>query len=204
MTYKFVFPLAAIAGLAACELPEENTLSRSDYRAFQADDDFARSLAITPADAIPTGTATYEGHIRSDATLEGQTGYQILGLLEMDIEISDTSSIAGAGDINGSITEVNLLDNRDDGFEDQSFNGALTVNGRVSQGQIDARADGLLTGVLSDIGSDTADWDLTLEGNLRDSTGEVATGSVFGGTDGANDTYDIQLLGGGRFYAERD
>ncbi|MEO9863716.1 MAG: hypothetical protein ABJO29_01230 [Yoonia sp.] len=204
MTYKFALPILAFAGLAACEIPDENTLSRADYRAFEADDSFARSLSITPAADIPAGSATYQGHIRSDATLEGQSGYQILGLLEMDVDISSTSSIDGAGEVNGSITEVNLLDNRDDGYEDQSFAGELTVNGRVSQGQIDARADGLLTGVLSDIGSDTADWDLTLEGNLRDSTGEVAAGSVFGGTDGTNDDYDLQLLGGGRFYAERD
>ncbi|MBB5720723.1 hypothetical protein FHS72_000327 [Loktanella ponticola] len=206
MTYKIAFTLIAVAGLAACEQPEDLTLNRADYRAFAADDEYARDrLSITPAGDIPTGKATYEGHIRSEATLNGEDDYLVLGLLDLTIDISDTSTTAGSGDVRGSISEVNLLDNNDKGFEDQAFSGNLTVSGRVVGGQIDARADGVLKGVLSDdVSRDSNGWDLTLEGNLRDDDAEVATGTIYGGTDGTTDDYNIQLQGGGRFYAERD
>lgn len=207
MTYKFAFPLIAIAGLAACELPDENTLSRADLRAFSADDVRASGLDFTPAADIPTGAATYEGHIRSDAIVNGADDYSILGLLEMNVDISDTSSRDGSGRISGTISDINLFDDNDDGFEDQSFGGDLSVRGDAREGRIDATATGVLDAVLDDtLFEQTSTWSLELDGDFVTDADAADTivGDISGGTTGAaTDDYDVLLTGTGKFLGER-
>lgn len=207
MTFRFPITLITLTGLAACALPAENTLSRSDLRAFTADDERAASLAFTPAADIPTGSATYEGHVRSAAIVNGEDDFDIAGLLELNIDISDTATRDGTGEITGSITQLNLFDDNDDGFDDQEFDGELSVSGRASEGRLNANATGVLGAVLSDtVIQDTSQWSIALDGDLRDDfeSADVATGAVSGGTSGAaTDDYAVTLTGGGRFYAER-
>lgn len=208
MSFRISITCAAIAGLAACALPEENTLNRSDLAAFTADDLRANSTALsfTPAADIPTGSATYEGHVRSAAIVNGEDDYNILGLLELEIDISDTATRDGTGTVRGSITDLNLLDDNADGFEDQAFDGDLSIAGNVDEGRIDATATGVLGAVLDDVVvQQTSTWSLNLDGDVKTDfdPGDVVAGSVSGGTTGsASDDYDVLLTGGGGFLAE--
>ena len=208
MALRVSVSIAVIAGLAACAQPVENSLSRSDLSAFSADDRRATSLSFTPADEIPTGSASYEGHVRSAAIVNGQADYDVAGLLELNINISDTATRQGSGEITGRITELNLFDDNDDGFDDQQFDGDLSIAGRVNEGRIEADATGVLGAVLANVFTEqTSTWDIALDGDLRDDLGraDVATGAISGGTAGAaTDEYDVRLTGGGRFYAERN
>ena len=210
MSYRISITCAAIAGLTACALPEENTLTRSDFAAFAADDLRANSTALsfTPAADIPTGSATYEGHIRSEAIVNGEDDYNILGLLELEIDISDTATRDGTGNVRGSITELNLFDDNDDGFEDQAFDGDLNIAGNVDEGRIDATATGVLGAVLDDVVVEqTSTWSLNLNGDVKTDfdAGDVVAGRVSGGTTGAaSDGYFVLLTGDGGFVAERE
>ena len=210
MAFRIFISCTAIVGLAACELPDENTLNRSDLAAFTADDIRANSTALsfTPASDIPTGSASYAGHIRSDAIVNGEDDFSVLGLLELDIDISGTATRDGTGTVSGSITELNLFDDDDNGFDDQSFDGDLRISGNVDEGRIDARATGVLGAVLDDVlVEQTSTWSLDLDGDLRTDfePADVASGRVSGGTTGtASDDYDVLLTGGGGFLAERE
>jgi hypothetical protein len=210
MTYKFTLPLiAAAASLSACAIPDDNTLNRSDLATFTADDRRANSTALsfTSASDIPTGSATYEGSVRSAAIVNGEDDYDILGLLALDIDISDTATRDGTGTVRGSITELNLLDDNDNGYEDQAFDGDLSIAGNVDEGRIDATATGVLGAVLADgLIEQTSTWSLDLDGDIKTDfeDGDVAAGSVSGGTTGrTSDGYDILLTGGGGFVAQR-
>jgi len=208
MTYKIAIPLIAVAGLTACAQPKDSTLNRADYRAFAADDQFAdRQLPRTAAADIPTGEATYAGHIRSNAILNNEDDYKILGDLELVIDIEPNASTTGSGDINGTITNINLLDDEDDGFEDQRFGGFLNVDGDVRSGEIEARATGVLDAVLGDVVTEQKSfWELELDGKfVTDLTeGDTIVGDVSGGTEGgSSDEYNIRLDGSGAFLGER-
>lgn len=211
MTFRISISIIAMVGVAACALPEDNTLSRSDLAAFTADDERANNLSgplsFTPAADIPTGSATYEGHVRSDAIVNGEDDYSILGLLELEVNIRDTTTQVGSGSIRGNITELNLIDENNDGFDDQAFTRDLSINGTINGGRIDATATGVLGAVLDDtISEQTSTWSLDLDGDVKTDfeAGDTLTGSISGGTAGASsDEYDVLLTGGGGFLAER-
>ena len=207
MTYRIILPMIAAASLAACELPNENTLSRADLRAFSADDIRASALDFTPAADIPTGAAVYSGHIRSGAIVNGESDYNILGLMEMGVDISSTSTRDGTGSITGSISSVNLFDDLNDGFEDQEFGGTLSIAGEARDGRIDATATGVLDAVLEDtLFEQTSTWSLDLNGNFVTDfeAGDTVVGSISGGTTGAaTDDYDVLLTGTSKFLGER-
>jgi len=206
MTRNSIFLFPAIALLSACATPEEATISRADVRAFAADDTRADALDFTPTANIPTGTATYNGHIRSDAIINSEDDYIVAGDLELNVDIADTAT--RSSNITGAITNVNVLDNNNDGFDDQRLRGELTLSGDASEGNIDAKAIGVLSGVFEDtIGDPSATWELDLNGRFRDDfeNADVVSGRVSGGTqDEFSDDYDVTLIGTGRFYGERD
>ena len=210
MTLRFSISIVALAAVAACAIPEDNTLTRSDLAAFTADDLRANSnaLSFTAPEDIPTGTATYEGHLRSAAIVNGEDDYDVLGLLALEVDISDAAAREGSGSIRGSITELNLFDDNDNGFEDQTFDGDLSISGTVNAGRIDATATGVLGAVLDDvIIEQTSTWRIDLDGDVRTDfeDGDTISGTVNGGTTGgATDDYSVTLTGGGGFVAERD
>lgn len=208
MTYKITLPLIMVAALSACELPDESTLNRSDLRAFAADDIRASKLDFTPAADIPTGAATYTGHIRSDAIVNGESDYSILGLMDLDVTISSTATRDGSGRISGEISDINLIDNNNDSFDDQAFGGKLTISGDAREGRIDATATGVLDAVLDDTFSkQTSTWSLDMKGDFVTDVedGDTITGTLTGGTTGtASDEYDVLLTGTGRFLGERE
>lgn len=210
MFFRLSIPLVTLASLAACELPQDNTLSRSDLAAFTADDLRANSnaLSFTPAADIPTGSATYAGHVRSPAILNGEDDYDILGLLDLEIDISETATRDGTGSVRGTISDLNIFDDNDNGFEDQSFDGDLTIVGNVDEGRIDATATGVLGAVFGDVlTQQTSVWSVNLDGDIKTDfeAGDTAAGIVTGGTNGtASNDYDITLTGGGSFLAERE
>lgn len=208
MTRRFTLPLIAFAGVTACALPEDNTLSRSDLAASVADESVARQLSFTPAADIPTGTATYAGHVRSAAIVNGEDDYDLLGQLDLEVDISATATRDGSGSVRGSITDLNLFDDNNNGFDDQALDGDLSVSGNINEGRFEANATGVLGAVLDDvIIEQTSTWSVNLSGDVRTDLepGDVISGTVNGGTTGtASDDYDITLTGGGGFVVERD
>jgi hypothetical protein len=203
MTYKFALPLIAAASLAACATPEEATLSRSDLAAFTADDVRARGLDYTDVADIPSGAATYEGHVRSDAIVNGEDDYSILGLMEMSVNLTSSATSR----VSGTITDINLIDDNDDGFDDQKFDGDLTISGDTESGRIEAQAIGVLDAVLADgISAQSSTWQLDLDGDFVDDfdSADTVVGDVNGGTTGtSSDEYTVLLNGNGAFYGER-
>ncbi len=208
MTFRFPILLTAIATLSACALPEETTLNRADFRAAEADDAFARTLDFTPEANIPAGEATYQGHIQSEAIVNGTDDFKVLGDLELSVDIADAGSRAGTSDVTGSITNLNLFDDANDGFDDQGLDGTLTLSGRTEGGRIDATATGVVEAVVADsLSEQRATWELNLDGDFRDNfeNADVVAGGVTGGTiGGGSDEYDLRLTGNGRFFGERD
>ena len=140
--------------------------------------------------------------------MNGEDDYDILGLLELDIDISGTATRDGTGTVSGTISELNLFDDNNNGFDDQAFDGDLSISGNVDEGRIDATATGVLGAVLEDVFFEqTSTWSLDLDGDLRTDfePADVASGRVTGGTTGtASDDYDVLLTGGGGFLAERE
>lgn len=206
ITPRLVVCLAATALVSACAMPEENTLNRADYRAAEADDAFARTLPFTDVADIPGGNATYDGHLRSEAIVNGQGNFKVLGDLSLGVDIAATGTRAGTGEVTGQITNINLFDDAEDGFDDQALTGDLTISGSTEGGRIDATATGVVGAVLADgpTGQD-ATWSVDLNGDFRSNfeNADVVAGSATGGTLGsASDQYDL-LLSGGRFYGER-
>lgn len=203
-----ILTLFALPLLAACELPDETTLNRADFRAAEADDAFARGLDFTPEENVPAGSATYNGQIYSEAIVNGTPDFKILGELAMTVDIAGSGTRAGTGDVGGTITNLNLFDDANDGFDDQGLDGDLTISGRTEAGRIDATATGVIGAVVADtISQQTATWELGLDGDFRDNfeSGDIVAGSVTGGTvGGTSDDYDLRLTGSGRFYGERD
>ena len=205
-TPRLLACLASTALVTACAMPEKNTLNRADYRAAEADDAFARTLPFTEVADIPGGNATYNGHLRSEAIVNGEGNFKVLGDLSLDVDIAESGSRAGTGEITGQIANLNLFDDAEDGFDDQALTGNLTINGSTEGGRIDATATGVVGAVLADgpTGQD-ATWSVDLNGDFRSNfeDADVVSGSATGGSIGsASDQYDL-LLNGGRFYGER-
>ncbi|MEL6641376.1 MAG: hypothetical protein AAFP98_08710 [Pseudomonadota bacterium] len=204
---RILLCLTTTALVSACALPKENTLNRADFRAAEADDAFARNLDFTPADRIPPGEATYEGTVHSDAIVNGVDDFKVLGDLELSVDIAEAGSRAGTSDVTGSITNLNLFDDAENGFDDQRLGGTLTLSGRTDGGRIDARATGVVDAVVADtIGRQSATWQLDLDGDFRDNfeNADVVSGDVSGGTvGGSTDDYDVLLTGDGGFFGER-
>ena len=200
--------LIALPFLAACETPEKTTLNRADFRAAEADDAFARTLDFTPEENVPAGVATYNGHVQSEAIVNGVPNFKVLGDLAMTVDIAATGTRAGSGDVGGTITNLNLFDDANDGFDDQGLDGDLTIVGTTEAGRIDATATGVIRAIVTDTPTQqTATWELGLDGDFRDNfeSGDVVAGGVTGGTvGGTSDDYSLRLTGSGRFYGERE
>lgn len=207
MTYRIILPMIAAASLTACALPDKNSLNRADLRAFTADDTRAARFDPTPSADIPTGAATYQGHIRSDAIVNGEDDFSVAGLLDLRVDMSASPTRVGSGDVSGSISDINLFDDNDNGYEDQKLDGDLNISGTVREGRLGATATGVLGAVLSDtLFEQTSTWSLDLDGDFVDDaeSADVITGRVTGGTIGrSTDEYDILLTGSGRFLGER-
>jgi len=196
--------LLAATGLAACATPDENTLTRADLRAAEADVAFAESLAFTPIADIPVGQATYTGSVSGDVIVNGEDDFSLLGDLVLDIDIAEAGRETGRNNISGTIDNLNLFDDGNDGFDDQRLSGDLRVSGRADSGRIDATATGLVTAVITDtLSEQRAAWELDLNGDFLGSDGSVILGDVSGGTteDVTND-YALRFDGPGDFFGE--
>ena len=184
--------------------PLAPAFNAADYRAAVAEDSRAQLLAETAPDQVPLGRATYDGHIRSGARINGDGGYDVIGDLRMVIDMNTRQPIAGRNPVDGSITDLTLID-RFSGDRAEAFAGRLDIDGDVTLGEIQADATGTLA--LDRPNSridDESRVRLTLDGALRDDfrRGDVTTGIVAGGsTNDSRNDFDLDLIGNGRFYA---
>jgi len=185
--------------------PQTPAFNAADFRAAVADDQRAQFLDETNPNNIPLGRATYDGHIRSEALVNGADGYDIIGDLRLDIDVSTRQPIAGRNTVDGAISGLTLID-RFEGDAAEALDGRLSIAGDVTSGEIEATARGTIA--RDRLGSrfdDTSQMAITLDGSLRDDfrLGDVATGDIGGGTTGdSRNDFDINLVGEGQFYAE--
>lgn len=185
--------------------PLSPAFNDADFRAAVADDQRALLLEETRPDRIPTGRATYDGHIRSGALVNGQDGYDLIGDLRLDVDINTRQPIAGRNPVDGSITDLTLID-RFSGDRAEALAGRLSIDGDTTNGEIAATATGTLA--LDRLGSqldDEARFAIDLDGSFRNDfgTADVASGDISGGTTGSrSNDFDLEILDGGRFYAE--
>jgi hypothetical protein len=173
----------------------------ADFNAAVADDKFGANLFETPSNRIPYGTATYDGHVRSSAIIENQSGYDVIGDLRLDVDINSRSTFAGRNPISGTITDVTVID-RQSANGLIPLSGTLSISGDTTSGEIEATAIGDLTRDRISAPDETAEWSIDLDGSFRDDffTADTVAGTATGGTSGGvRDDYDVELTGNGRF-----
>jgi hypothetical protein len=172
----------------------------SDFNTAVADDKRAGLLDETASNVIPYGRATYDGHIRSSAIINDDAGFDVIGDLELEVDINSRSSFAGRNPVTGSISDVTVIDRETDDLL-VPLAGTLDIRGDSTLGEIEATA----TGVLSRNRDDAANWSIDLDGSFRDdfTRADTIAGTVNGGTSGGlRDDYDVELTGNGRFSGE--
>ncbi|PUB11490.1 hypothetical protein [Yoonia sediminilitoris] len=184
---NFVTGVAALALLGACATPNPPTVtSRAVDRAFDGALEIA-NLPIAQVDDLPTGTVTYDGQIGAD--VEGD---------QLGSVLADMTMIVGfaSNDIKGDVTNINLIDQNGD--PDQRFDGTLLISGIESNGNLDAGASGLISGVDGSGRAVESDLNLDLEGTVRNGMrdGDSVYGSVTGEARGDLDlTFDGVFFG---------
>lgn len=136
MTLKFPLMICALAGLTACDQPLANSQTPNDLVTAAGVDQAASRLPITPFTAIPNGNATYNGHVRSSAIIEGESGFNLLADLNMNIDLGGTNLITG------DITEINVFNAGSSDIASQKLDGALSITGISNLGAINAAATG--------------------------------------------------------------
>jgi hypothetical protein len=176
----------------------------ADFNTVVADDTRAVDLYETPSDRIPYGRATYDGHVRSGAVIESQSGYDVVGALELEVEINSRSSFADRNPVTGQISDVTVID-RQSGDLLIPLSGTLDIQGGSALGEIEATAIGDLTRERNGSADEAAQWSIDLDGSFRDdfTTADTIAGTATGGTiGGGRDDYNVTLTGDGRFYGE--
>lgn len=176
----------------------------ADFNAAVADDKFGAGLAETASNRIPYGSATYDGHVRSSAIIENQGGYDVIGDLELDVDINSRSSFTGRNPITGTITDVTVID-RETANALIPLSGTLDITGDTVSGEIEATAVGDLRRDRAGRRDEIAEWSIDLDGSFRDdfTTADTIAGTATGGTSGGlRDDYDVELTGNGRFYGQ--
>jgi len=187
--------LALLAGaafaLAACEA-DPPSVDTADITAFNAEAARTAALPVTPFNDLPAGTVTYTGAFGSDAAVDGDDSYAILGDMEMTINF-------GNQDVNGDLSQVNLIQN---GTPEQEMDGTLDIDGQAVNGVIDATASGTLTRVDTHFFGEYTSVDLDMNGSVRNDVfvGDAVAGTVSGGSTGSIDTFNLELDGNGNFY----
>ncbi len=201
MKLTLVILAVPVVLLSACSATEP-TLDRGDVAGF--DDEVARLNAEafrTPVDSLPSGTVNYDGQIGANILIDGQSGFAILGDLDLDVGFS------GSRDVDGRVTDINLLRA---GTPQQTLGGSLDVTGQQASGKIDAVAEGVLTRVRTGGIDERTNLVLDLDGTVR--TDRFAADTILGtvnadrsfgdGFDINGPTFNVVLDGDGAFYAE--
>ncbi len=171
------------------------SVSQAEVRAFDQEVNRLAATDRTRPSQLPTGQVSYSGSVGSNATINGQSGYGLLGDLNLNVDF------AGAQQVTGSVTDINLLQN---GVPQQQLGGALTVTGSQSFGSINADADGIVTRINPSGVTERSNLAIDLDGTVRDDifAGDAVTGSATGFGDGfqtPGPTFNVVLDGGGSF-----
>ncbi|MEL6841191.1 MAG: hypothetical protein AAFP85_18045 [Pseudomonadota bacterium] len=184
MTKPIVLYAVALTTLSACAAdPNPPTVSRSDVDRAYAEAQRIERLPETSLIELPTGTVTYDGQI--GANVSGDANGDILADMTMIVGF-------GSGDVDGTVDNINLID--PDGTPNQRFDGDLDIDGNVRNGEINADAEGEITGVDVDGFVVDSRMELNLDGTVRD---DVINGdTVFGDAEGtARGDFDMNIDG---------
>jgi hypothetical protein len=192
MRIALVIPVvAAAAVLAGCEATPPS-ITTGDIADFYETAAAAEALPTTAIGDLPSGTVTYSGQFGSDATVEGNTDYAMIGDMEMRV-------FFGAQDVDGRIDNINLIQN---GIPQQEMDGYLNIDGNAVNGVIVADAEGTLYRVVANK-TELAFTELELLGTVQTglTDGDVISGTVTGGGSGQ---FTFVLQDGGVFYGTAD
>lgn len=198
----FILPITALALLAACDTPTPLTVDNADFNRAVVNNKAAAGFEVTPVNDIPNGFATYDGAFTSSARIDGESGYSLIGDVQMRADFGTNRTSA----VSGSITDINLIDRNFDRDRSQRLDGSLIIDGITGLGEVAADATGPLTWVASSgLGlQETSDVALRLDGDVRSSgldvPGDIVHGTVRGGGRGG---FDLDLTGDGRFTVGR-
>lgn len=195
----FIIPVIALTTLVACGDPKPLSSDRADFDEAELDNDVAFLLDPTPVEDIPNGSATYEGQFTSDATINQDTGYLLVG----DVELTADFGASRAVDLEGEIDNINLIDRFDsDRQNSQELRGSLDIDGVTRLGEVNGNATGELTAVLNNDGFlRTSDVDLDLDGRVVGNDGQTIFGTIDGEGRGG---FDLELIGRSEFTAVAD
>ena len=176
------------------------TFNAADYNVAVAEDRRAATLDETPSALVPFGSAIYDGTVRSSAIINNADGYDVIGDLELEVDINSRSTFTGRNPISGTITDLTVIDReRDD--RATPLLGTLDIAGDSVSGELEATATGILARER-DGRDDEAAWIIDLDGSFRDDLdrADTITGTVNGGTTGdPRDDFDVDLTGDGSF-----
>jgi len=193
-----IIALSALVALTGCGSPNPLTVNNSDFNRAVVNNNAAATFPFTPVEDITNGSATYTGAFTSGARINNQSGYALIG----DVEMRANFGAPGISAVTGSITDINLIDRNFDRDLSQRLEGDLRIDGQTGFGEVATDATGELTWVsASDVGfRETADVNLRLDGDVRSSgldvPGDIVHGTVTGGGTGG---FDLDLTGDGRF-----
>lgn len=176
--------------------PRAPTISSSSVNSARA----GLAAADNVGSSLPlplVGEASYSGRVVSDITIDGNTGHELVGTLNMNVDYGSPFDLAPTRALRGRITNLNIVDgNR----PVEGLNGSLTVSGVASESSraMSARARGTLNGTFGDGELGDVVMDANMSGNLRGSTAKTIVGSIRGSGTGSN---EVRISGG--FYANK-
>jgi len=186
---KTLLMCSALVGLVACESAIPASRTAGDLITYDVEQ--ARVAALSNPGTPPTGSASFAGLIGGPLLVDGETGSDFLGDINLNVNFN-------VNNVSGTIDEITLFD---DGQPDQNLGGALSVSGSYA-GALSATASGSLTaveesGAFGISGSTNVIMNLT--GTLRDDNG---TNTLVGGATGSGTgDYEVFLQNGVGFYA---
>lgn len=185
--FRVLAAVSAASLVAACDSPTPPTITPGDIAAAIAERNRVAALPATALADLPTGSVRYDGNVYSNAIIDGEIGYSILGDMAMNV------NFAGGG-VSGVVDNINLIDN---GVPDQLLGGDLRISGATANGGISAVANGRIDAVGSDLPfRGASDIRLNMTGTVRDDgPGTAVYGNVTGGSIGDSD-FDVTLIGG--------
>ncbi len=182
-------------GSSPRDLALRPTLDAGDVRDFDADVARLDRAPTTQMRDLPTGRVRYTGQIGSNASINGQDGYGLVGDLGLTVDFDQPS------DVDGDVTNINVLRG---GVPVERLRGSLDVDGLQTGGTIIADAEGIVARSDGRGGLERSNLALDLDGDVVDDAfvGDAVTGSVTGFGDGfgvAGQSFDVVLDGGGSF-----
>lgn len=207
MNIKLTTACVALVGLTACESAVAPTQGIVEYNAARVSYATLRTEPLALPNTPPTGSFTYDGKFTSNATINDEGGYSIIGDVAMTVGFLTDNRVTG------QITDINLIDRATpesnqrftagDGTTDAAV---LNITGSYGGTTISATAAGEMGAVLTSSAFESQTrMNMQLDGNVRTDTSvsDTITGTATGTGTPINGVNGMRVnITGGQFYAQ--